>query len=87
VYIFGLGVFFLFAVGGAYLKYLNYRQEKEAYRLGVRMLSRGKWTWIDDSDPRCTPELGHAYRLTNLLMTVNFTVATAIVIIMSEMTR
>jgi len=61
----GAGVFLL-AVGGPYLRYLNYRQEKEAERSGVRVLSRFKWTSIDDNDPRCTPEHGHAYRLANL---------------------
>lgn len=70
--LFGSAVF-LFIVGGAYLRWCNYQQEKEADRLGVRVFSRFRWTTIDDNDPKCTHELGHAYRVTGLLMTVNTT--------------
>jgi hypothetical protein len=82
-YIFGTATF-LFVVISAYLKYLNYRQEKEAGRLGVRILFRFKWTIIDDYDPRCTAELGHAYRLTNLLATANLTAFVAMAVLTRE---
>jgi hypothetical protein len=82
-YVLGASLF-LFVVGGGYFKYLNYQQEKEADRLGVRVLSRLKWTHIDDNDPRCTPELGHAYRLTNLLFIVNFTTSAALFVLATK---
>lgn len=75
---------FFFIVGGFYLKYLNYRQEKEAERLGVPVKSRSKWTTIDDKDPRCSPELGHAYRLTNRLMTLNMVTFIGIFTLMTQ---
>lgn len=83
-YIFATSLF-LFVVGSSYLWYLNYRQEKEAERLGVRILMSFNWTIIDDDDPRCSPELGHAHRLTNLLATVNLTVFCAMAVLTHEM--